>query len=167
MATSVKIAKLTGILTVIESLSRTNVNGSASQNTELKHEISKLQEFTSGTTVDAELVYMGTQALTDGTATIDLLSLADTEGNTIATTGKKVRAIMISPTDGNTGAVTLTEGASTGYELGGNTWSLALSDGDWALIYLGASAPTISASLKYIDISGTGTESIDLIILFG
>lgn len=167
MATSVKQANINASIEVIETLSKTNLEGSTSSNKELISKISKALNLSSGSTPDAELIYEGTEALTAGSATIDLLTLSDSEGNTIATTGKKVRVIFIAPTSTNTAAITLTEGASNGYELGGDGWTFALTDEQWALIYLGTDAPDIGAAAKDIDMSGTGTESVKLIILFG
>ena len=167
MATSVKQANINASVEVIETLSKTNLNGSTSSNKELISKISKTLNLTSGSTPDVELIYEGTQALTAGTATIDLTALTNSEGATITTTGKKVRLIMIVPTSSNTAALTLTVGASNGYLLGGAAWKFAFTDEQWALIYLGADAPDVGSSAKNIDISGTGTESVKLLILFG
>jgi len=167
MATSVKVAKLTAVFEVIESLSATNLSGTTSSAAEKVNKINKVREMTSGTTPDAEVVYMGTEALTAGTATIDLKALTNSEGDTIVTEAKKVRAIFMGATSSNTAAITLTEGASNGYELGGDGWKLALTDEQWAIIYLGSDAPAVGDSTKNIDISGTGTESVKLLIVFG
>jgi len=167
MATTVKQAKISVLLEVIENLSATNLSGSTSSVKELVSKLHKELNLGSGSTPDAELVYFGTQAMTAGALTIDLTALTNSEGATIASTGKKVRAIFMVPTSTNTAAITLTEGAANGYELGGNTWKLALTDEQFAFIYLGADAPDISASVKNIDVTGTGTESIRLGIIFG
>jgi hypothetical protein len=93
--------------------------------------------------------------------------LENSEGDTISSTGKKVRVIFAIPTSTNTGAITMTEGASNGYELGGDGWKLALTNSQFGFIYLEDDAPTISSSLKNIDLSGTGSESIKIGIIFG
>lgn len=162
MATTVKEMNLKSSLEVIEDLSKTTLDDD-----KVTHKLEDVMKLHSGSTPDAELVYSGNIPLVAGAATIDLTALSDSEGNTIATTGKKVRAIKIKPTSTNTGAITLVDGASNGYELFGDGFSIALNGGNHVLAYFGVDAPDIGSSTKNIDLSGTGTESIDIVIVFG
>ena len=146
-ATTVKQALITSKIEVIEVLSNTTLS-----DPDVTHALNDDHTLTASSTPDAELVYSGVQALTAGTATIDLMALTNTEGTTIITNTKIVRAIKIKATAGNANPITLTEGASNGYELFGNGWTVALEAGDHILAYLGANAPAVSASTKDIDL---------------
>ena len=162
MATTVKSAVICSKLQVIERLSKPTLT-----DVEVTHNLNDDHTLTSASTVDVELVYSATQALSGGTATIDLKSISDTEGNTIVTEGKKVRAIKVKATSDNANALTLSEGAANGYELFGDGWKIALEAGDHFLAYLGDNAPAISSSTKDIDLSGTAVQSVDIEIIFG
>jgi len=162
MASSAKSVSLKMILEVIEDLGLSDVNDD-----KITHKHSLDERFSAYSTPDIELVYEGTIALTDGSATIDLTDLSDKGGNTIASTGKKVRIISVIPTSTNTGAITLSTGASNGYGLKGAGWSEALSAGQDMLFYANTKTPDIATDAKTIDLSGTAVESIDLLIVFG
>lgn len=129
----------------------------------------KLDNFNANasTTPDAELVYSGTVSLSDGSATLDLTSISNSEGDTIATTGKKVRVFKAKATSDNANALTLTEGASNGYALAGASWKVILEASDSVLFILNDNADAVGASDKTIDLSGTGSQSVDIIIIFG
>lgn len=167
MATSVKLAKIIGMIEVEETLSKTNLNGSTAEALTIMNKINSEYNLNSSTSPDAELVYMGLQSLSGGALTIDLTALTDSEGNTIASTGKKVRAILAKGTSTNAGAITIAVGASNGYELGGSAFSVDIDASDWFLAFFGTHAPDIAAGAKTLDCSGTTTESFKLIIVFG
>lgn len=162
MATSASQVLIHMMIDANEDLGLSSVNDDSIN---LKVELNA--ELRSNTTPDAELVYKKTLALTAGALTIDLTALTNTLGETIATTGKKVRAIAIVPTSTNTGALTFTEGSSNGYELGGNTWKYALTAGQYFMVYCDADTPDVAAGAKTIDVTGTGTETFDILIIFG
>jgi D-alanyl-D-alanine carboxypeptidase len=168
MATTVNEAKISGKIVVSERLSKTGLTvGGATDYIDVINQIIEEQTLSSGSSVDAEVVYMGTITLSDGSATVDLKALENSEGDTIVTEGKNVRAIMARATATNTGAFSLADGASNGYQMFGNTFLIALNDSNWFLSYLGADAPAISDTSKTIDCAGTGSESCKVIIIFG
>jgi hypothetical protein len=162
MASSLKHAKIKSIVEVIEDLGR-----SSDDLDQITNKINDELFLHSGSTPDAELVYYGTWALSDGSATKSLLAQTDAGGNTIASTGKTVRYFKFKATSTNTQAVVLGEGASNGYELLGDGWSIALSAGHWIDGYLIDDAPSIGASATNIDLSGTGSESVEVLLIFG
>ena len=131
------------------------------------HRIKEEKLLTSATTPDGELVYSVTQALSGGSATIDLKSISNTEGTTIVTEGKKIRAFVAQATSDNANALTLADGASNGYQMLGDGWTIALEASDVFAVYLGDNAPAIGDSAKTIDLSGTGSQSVDIVIIFG
>jgi hypothetical protein len=161
-ATSVQQADITLDANVKEKLTNSVLDDKY-----VTHRIRTLLQMTSATTPDAELIYSTTQALSGGSATIDLKSISNTEGTTIVTDGKKVRAFAAKATSTNENALTLTEGASNGYELMGDGWKVALEASDSFLVVLNDNAPAIGDSAKTIDLSGTLSESVDILIIFG
>jgi len=162
MATTVKECNIKSVLEVVEDLSKSTLSDD-----QVTHNLEDVIKLHSGSTPDAELVYSGNVALTIGAATLDLKDITNAEGDTIVTEGKTIRAIKVKATSTNANALTLTEGASNGYELFGDGWTIALEAGDHFLAYLGSNAPAISDTVKTIDLSGTGAQSVDVIIVFG
>ena len=66
MATSVKLAKIKASFEVLETLSKTNLENSTSSTAEVINKLSKELNLGSGSSPDAELVYLGTQSLSGG-----------------------------------------------------------------------------------------------------
>ena len=161
-ATTVKVATVTSDVSVIENLSKTTL-----KDKNITHQIVDNLELKSGSTPDAELIYSGNIPLSSGTATIDLKALANSEGTTIVTEGKKVRVFKAKAADDNANPLTLTFGASSAYLLAGAAWKVILNADDSVLFILNDNAPAISSSTKDIDLSGTDTQSVDIIIIFG
>ena len=61
----------------------------------------------------------------------------------------------------------MAEGTSSGYELLGNGFTFAVKPGQEALFFLNEGAPDVASAAKNIDLSGTGTESLDVIVVLG
>jgi hypothetical protein len=109
------------------------------------------------------------QALSAGAATIDLTALVGTNGATVTFNGLKVAAVKFQNPGTNANAITIKAGASNAYLLGGAAWSWILQPGDEFLWKAGAvnAAPTVGASLKNIDLAGTGTQALNVIVIAG
>ncbi len=161
-ATTIKSSKVISSVQVVEQLSK----GTLSQRT-VTHDIKDDMSFDANTTPDGELIYSANVPLSSGTATLDLKSIANSEGTTIVTEGKKVRVFKARASSSNANALTMTVGASNAYLLAGATWKIALEAGDSCLLILNDNAPAISSSTKDIALSGTGTQSVDIEIIFG
>lgn len=96
--------------------------------------------------------------LSSGTATIDLTSMTPAYGSAVNFTGLKVQvAHFINPTT-NANAITIAEGASSGYELVGDAFKVVLDPGEeW--IYKGLdTSPDVATDAKNIDVTGTGSQ---------
>lgn len=107
------------------------------------------------------------QALTDGAATIDLTSLVGANGAAVTGSGLRVQYLYLEATSTNANAITVSDGASNGYELAGNGWTVALLAGQSVAFYGFEKAPEIGASAKTIDLAGTGTQSVKVQIIMG
>lgn len=107
------------------------------------------------------------QALTAGAATIDLTALLGTLGASESFSGLKVQGVLFyAPTD-NADPITLTEGASNGYELMGDGWKVTLKGGQRVLFRGFEKTPDVASNAKTIDVSGTGTQQIWIVICAG
>lgn len=150
-----------------ETLSGSQVPAVATGGNVLRHTgYSKSGTLNATTSVPATKWAAFLQALSAGAATIDLTAVTGTQG-TVTFSGLKIQLFMATATTGNTGAITLTEGASNGYELAGNTWKVAVQSGQSFLFYGNELAPDVGGSTKTIDLSGTGSETVQISIVGG
>ena len=111
------------------------------------------------------------QALTAGTATIDLTSLPDYNGTAGAVTflGLKLQMIKVRGKSDNANPITITKGASNGYGLGaaGATFTIPLEPDCEATIYLDDKAPDVAAGTKTFDLAGTGSQVLEVTLVAG
>lgn len=117
------------------------------------------------TTPAATKVYVDTVALVAGAKTIDLTSLGSTGGGTFSATGLKVRGIMLHNTSAN--PLTISPGASNPYPLFGTANAKVVRTGGRFMEYFADGLAAVSGSVKTIDFAGTGTDTFNLILLFG
>lgn len=127
--------------------------------------------FTSSSTPDLEKVAYFTQALTAGSAVIDLTALTH-NGTTVDFTGKKVRAFLIKHASANTGTVTVEADATNGYNILGSSGKAVLNIPSGTMpgvlfFTLGSDGTAVSGSAKRIKLTGTGTESFYVAIWAG
>ena len=110
-------------------------------------------------------------AMTGGSGSLDLTSLSHNDGDateTVDMTGLKVQFARFTAPTGNSGAITISDGASNGYEIFGDaSGQVTISPGQSILLELAESADDVGASDKTIDLSGTGTDSVEYTILAG
>lgn len=106
-------------------------------------------------------VYAAVLTLTTGALTIDLTALVwnDTKLANLDLTGKKIYGYYILPLGANT--MTFVEGASTGHTMFPATNGLVVGGGGSSPVmqYYEAGYAAVSASVKQIDVSGTGAET--------
>ena len=158
----------TSDVTVVETLSSSSTPSAIEGNRKVTHTAYNTSvSLTSGTTVPATVVAGFNTALSGGSGSIDLTSMTGTNGVSVDATGLKVQVIKVKAASDNSGALTLADGATNGYELAGNGWTVALSPGQEVLLYGNDATPDVGASAKTIDLSGTGTDDIDVIVVAG
>lgn len=154
-------------VTVEETLA-TNIPAAAAANRKVTHTLFNTSaSLTSATTVPVTQVAAFEQSLTDGAATIDLTSLTGTNGSTVAMTGLKVQILKLKAKSTNANVITASEGASNGYELAGDGWKVALAAGQEVTIYGNDAAPDVASGAKTIDLAGTGTQTLEVMIVAG
>lgn len=106
-------------------------------------------------------------ALSSGSITLDLTAIADANGGTVDGTGLKVQTIKLANPADNNGAITIVPGASNAYNLFGSAFSLTIPVGGEILAYLPEGTPDIASGAKEIDITGTGTDPLNIQITMG
>lgn len=155
----------TSALTATETLT-TNVPDVAS-NSIVHNGFNKTLNLNSTTTPATTKTASFVKALSAGAGTIDLTALFGTNNLTTDGTGLKVIACKFQAVVGNANVITLKFGASNPYNLLGASWQVALQPGQEILLYAVSAAPVIGSGAKNIDLSGTGSQSVNCIIVMG
>ncbi len=107
-----------------------------------------------------------TQALTAGAATIDLTALSGSLGS-VTFSGLKLQAYLFTNLGAN--VMTISKGASNGYGLDAAAadYDIVVAPGATVMGYIPDVAPDVSGSAKNIDIAGTGTQSLEVVLVAG
>lgn len=100
-------------------------------------------------------------AMTAGSGAIDLTACPHVNGIEIDGTGKKVKAIRFKAAANNSGAITIEPAVSNGFE----GLSCVLNPG--AEVTLKGNDDVVGSEAKDLDLSGTGTDSVQVTIVFG
>lgn len=126
---------------------------------------SEVSPLTASSTPAATKVFEDNLALSAGAYTIDLTSLTGVNGASVTFSGLTVRNILIR----NKGAASMTfaKGATNGYTGFGSAFSLTIPAGGVASIYNHTLSSAVGGSAKTIDVTGTGTQTFDVIITAG
>jgi hypothetical protein len=127
------------------------------------------EQLTGETTPDlqGEPVDLSTTLIANA-GTIDLTAapIAYRIASTYNLTGKRLIAMILSAPEDNAGTITVATGASNGYPLG----TITLEPGEVASIgqinKVSTRAP-VAAGDKILDVSGTGTDSVKILAVFG
>lgn len=158
-------ATLTDFLTVTETLGTVPLVNP--NNASIVHDQLNVSATYNGTTtVAVSVVVAETYALVGGVKTIDLTTLTGSNGAAVDATGLKVKIIKILNPTGNA-AITIKAGATNPYLLFGASWSLVLQALQSVTAYLDNAAPAVGPTSKTIDMSGTGTQLLKIIFVFG
>ena len=118
------------------------------------------------TTVPATQVAAFTQSLSSGTAIIDFTSLTSTKGTTVNGTGLKVQFLKVKNKAGN-GTLKIDVGAINGLDLFGAGFEITLSAGQEVLLFGNDATPDVGASDLAIDLTGTGSEQSEWMVVLG
>ncbi len=102
---------------------------------------------------------------TGGTDTIDLTALTH-NGAAVTLNGLRVEIMKVKSKAGNA-VVTISEGASNGYELKGNAFTYKLLAGQEDLFKGKDATPVVGGSAKTIDIVGTAGNQLEILIVAG
>lgn len=104
--------------------------------------------------------------MSSGTATINLAALTGALGATVDGTGLKVQVIKLKNKATNANAIRVVEGASNGYAFGG-TFDITLPVGAEATMFFNEAAADIASGDRTIDVTGTGTQVLQVHVVMG
>lgn len=122
-----------------------------------------------GTTPAAVDGWSDRRALVAGADSIDLAALTGAAGLAKSAVGYKLQNIRIRPLDANSNPITFAKAAVEGYSLFGDAdGELTLYPGmDVNIDCNGKLAEIVNNTNDKIDVSGTGTEGYDIILVWG
>ena len=107
------------------------------------------------------------QVLTDGAATIDLAALDGLNDKVVNGTGLRVQLLRIKAPSSNVNPITVAKGASNGYDGFGSAFSVTLQPGAEVTILANDAGSDIGAGNKTLDLTGTGSQTLDVEIIMG
>jgi hypothetical protein len=119
---------------------------------------------TGSTTPDVTAAAYETVTLSGGAATVDLTALT-LNGDAVSLSGLKPRAIRFKNTGANN--MTIAKGASNGYDGLGGSFSVTLEPGQAVMFDLGSAGNAVGGTNKTLDVSGTGTDTLQLSAVAG
>lgn len=110
----------------------------------------------------------GRKALSGGAGTLDFAAIPGANGATQDMTGLKPRFAILRNPSTNTGSMVVADGATNGHNFfGDGSGQVTLLVGHWIILYFAGNAAAVASVDKTIDITGTGTESLDYFLVFG
>jgi hypothetical protein len=133
----------------------------------IRTKIDRVVTLTAASSPDAELNADMEIAMTAGAATIDFTALTKRGGVAVSFNGKAVRAVAFKNPATNANPITIVEGAANGLPLLGASFSLTLQPGQEHFSYLGTGGTTVAGTDKTIDITGTGSQVLQMIAIAG
>jgi len=107
------------------------------------------------------------QALTGGAATIDLTALDGFNDKVVSGTGLRVQLLRVKNPVTNANPITVAKGASNGYDGFGAGFSVTLQPGAEATLLTNDAGGDIGSGNKTLDLTGTGTQALDVEIIMG
>lgn len=108
--------------------------------------------------------------LSSGSGSINLAALPGLTGNeTIDGTGLKLQAVLLVNKATNANKIKVAKGASNGYGTcaSGDDWSVTLSPGQFAMLGLADAAPDVASGARVLDITGTGSQVLQVQLVLG
>ena len=106
--------------------------------------------------------------MSGGAATINLAALSGLNGATIDLTGLKLQAIKFRNLSTNANDITIVPGAANGYNIfGAADGKVVLSPGQSILMSLQDQGQDVASGDRTIDISGTGSQVLEVTLVAG
>ena len=153
--------------TVVETIAN-NTGSATSAHRQVTHDqFNSSAALSANTTPPATIVAAWEKALVDGAGVIDLTAMTGTNGAATTGTGLKVQVFKIKAKATNANAITITPGDTNAYNLLGAAFSIILQAGQEFMFYGNELAPDIAANACNIKLAGTGTQSVELVIVCG
>lgn len=143
---------------------------SSSDPTALINGLNETGTLTASSTVPATKVAAYELTLSSGAGTINLAALPGiTAEETVNGTGLKVQLLKLKNKSSNANKITVAKGASNGYGLcaSGDDWDVTLSPGQSNLTLGNDAAPDIASGARTLDVTGTGAQVLQVLVVMG
>ena len=121
----------------------------------------------SGSSVPCTKVAPFLATLIAGALTIDLTALVGTNGAAVDLTGLKIQAIKFRAPTTNSAVINIAPGVANDYDLLGASFSIDLLPGQEVMAFLNEAAPDVATADAEIDLAGTGTDALEVILVAG
>ena len=109
----------------------------------------------------------GELTMTGGAGSLDLTALVGTNGKVVDGSGLRVQFLKLINKTGNANVITVTEGASNGYDGLGASFSITLAPGGEILLKAMDAGGDIAAGNKILDVTGTGSQVLQYAVVMG
>lgn len=152
-------------ITIDETLA--DVFLSSSQKTVKHNGLNRTETLNAGSSVPATIGTAYRLTLSAGAATIDLRALPATNGGTLDGNGLKVQLVKFRNKPENANDITIVKGATNGYNLAGANFSVTLAPDQELTLYLDDKAPDVSGTAKTLDVTGTGSQILEVEFVLG
>lgn len=152
---------------VVETLEANTASAAEAKRKVTHDQFDDTYELAAATTPPATKVAAFEQNLSAGAATINLAALTGTNGATVDLTGLKVQIISIEAKAANANPITIVPGASNGIDLFGASSSITLQPGQRFMWFGNDAAPDVASGDRTLDLSGTGSQGLNIIIVAG
>ena len=162
-------ATLTGIIKMFCSITEIldNTPFASTANKQVIHDQLNLDTTPETEGVPVTVVAAFNQALTAGAATIDFTALLGTNGATVSGSGLKLQYVLVKAKSTNANALTVKNGTSNGYGGWGADFAVTLDASQQFMVTGRDLEPDVDGTHKTWTLAGTGTQSIDIILVFG
>lgn len=160
-------ADLQGVLSIKQAFDSTSLPGATGGGATLTHSAFNEAVTLSSSTVTITKCWVTSKAMSAGAATIDLTSLTDLTQTGTTLSGLKVQAVYFGNPSTNANAITITEGGTNGHALMGSAWKIILQPGQWIVWFGNEASQDVGASDLSWDISGTGSQALDIALVAG
>ena len=114
----------------------------------------------------ATQIAVGTCTMTAGTGSIDLTSLTGVNGS-IDGTGLKLQYAWFKAKSDNANAITIADGARNGYAFLGESFTFDLTASQQAAFFGNDASPDVASDEKIFDVTGTGAQAVDYVLILG
>lgn len=153
-------------ITITETFSIAN----SADNTILVNTYNQSGTLTASSSVPATKQATFALTMSGGTGSVDLTALPGLNANeTVDGTGLKGQLLLLLNPSSNANSITVAKGASNGYgwNTAGTSWTVSLSPGQWAMFGGNDVGPDVASGARLLDVTGTGSQVLDVSIVLG
>jgi len=155
-------------LTATQTLSAAETPAATASSRRVTHSLFDTSDtFASGSTPPVTTMAAFELDMIAGAAEIDFRDLDGTNDGAVDGNGLKVAAIKFRAKAANANPIKIAVGAANGHELAGSDFAVSLLSSDEILMKFNNTGQDIDDTHKILDVTGTGTQGLECIVLLG